>query len=159
MKIFVPCKTKEEAESFISKDCDFVIDSADNPEEFLLVGADKMKYRHLVAEIACDDSKNFTVPTINSQDYGYIEGIEYNLNYQDNLIIEVSYLNKNATDLSNRRYYLALSTSTIGSTLENIVWDNACLCHCQSVLSKENEMMNRHIRVCSFQRLMKCHHS
>lgn len=34
MKIFVPCKTKEEAESFISKDCDFVIDSADNPEEF-----------------------------------------------------------------------------------------------------------------------------
>ena len=49
---------------------------SDNPEEFLLVGADKMKYRHLVAEIACDDSKNFTVPTLNSQDYGYIEGIE-----------------------------------------------------------------------------------
>ncbi len=97
---------------------------SDNPEEFLLVGADKMKYRHLVAEIACDDSKNFTVPTLNSQDYGYIEGIEYNLNYQDNLIIEASYLNKNATDLSNMGYYLALSTSTIGSTLENIVWDN-----------------------------------
>lgn len=97
-----------------------------NPQEFVLVGQNQMKYRHYVSKTIASSSREFTCPELSEEYYGFVEDVAVGCSFTDKTtILTASYLGKNSTNLAtDNGLFLAFRTSTSDFNSTSISWGN-----------------------------------
>ncbi len=98
--------------------------NAENPQEFVLVGQNQMKYRHYISKTIASSSREFSCPELSEEYYGFEEDVAVSCSFAEaSTVLSASYMGRNSTALAkDKDLYLAFRTSTNEFDSNSISW-------------------------------------